>query len=329
MSIQPVRPSSLSTSDFSPPPQPVEPSSGSSAGSRSGNNSGPGANNGTDNGDEANNRAEANIGPDSAGGRRGEPSVENEGRGRQASRGGSGAGQAGRSNDGGRPTPERAPEIDYTEEDESTSKSEGGEGAQDLSSEEQRKVRELRRTDRKVRAHEQAHLAAGGQYVRGGPSFEYQKGPDGKRYAVGGEVQLDTSKGNSPRETLQKMRQVKSAALAPGNPSPKDQQMAQQAARKMADARVKMNQGGAGEEDGENSAQNSGVDPNQGGSPEQSSIDLGQAGENAQPESPFQVGQTDDSGQDDESGGTGIPGYGGNQNESQARPSGQVLNLLV
>ncbi|MEQ9335590.1 MAG: putative metalloprotease CJM1_0395 family protein, partial [Miltoncostaeaceae bacterium] len=30
------------------------------------------------------------------------------------------------------------------------------------------------------------HAAAGGQYA-GAPSFTYQTGPDGKRYAVGGE----------------------------------------------------------------------------------------------------------------------------------------------
>ena len=31
-----------------------------------------------------------------------------------------------------------------------------------------------------------AHLSAAGAYAHGGASYEYELGPDGKRYAVGG-----------------------------------------------------------------------------------------------------------------------------------------------
>ena len=44
--------------------------------------------------------------------------------------------------------------------------------------------------DREERQHEQAHLSAAGGHARGGPSYQYETGPDGKRYAVGGEVSI-------------------------------------------------------------------------------------------------------------------------------------------
>ena len=53
-------------------------------------------------------------------------------------------------------------------------------------------VRELQQSDAEVRRHEAAHAAAGGEFA-GAPTFTYQTGPDGKRYAVGGEVSIDTS----------------------------------------------------------------------------------------------------------------------------------------
>ena len=78
-----------------------------------------------------------------------------------------------------------------------------------------------------VRAHEQAHKAAAGAHAKGGPTYEYQSGPDGKRYAVGGEVQIDTSPvPNDPQATIQKMQQVQRAANAPAEPSSQDRRVA-------------------------------------------------------------------------------------------------------
>ena len=58
-----------------------------------------------------------------------------------------------------------------------------------MSNEERQVIAELKSTDREVRAHEQAHAIAGGQHA-GAPSYEYQRGPDGRQYAVGGEVPM-------------------------------------------------------------------------------------------------------------------------------------------
>lgn len=94
------------------------------------------------------------------------------------------------------------------------------------------RISDLVRRDREVRAHEAAHAAVGGAYVRGGPSFSYTTGPDGKRYAAGGEVQIDTSPvPGDARATAQKMRVVKAAALAPAQPSGQDLAVAAAASR--------------------------------------------------------------------------------------------------
>ncbi len=111
----------------------------------------------------------------------------------------------------------------------------------DPASAESKQVAELKQRDREVRTHEQAHVAAGGQHVTGGPSYSYQKGPDGRRYAVGGEVQIDTSPvPDDPEATLRKMQQVQRAALAPAEPSGQDRAVAAAAAQQSARARVEL-----------------------------------------------------------------------------------------
>lgn len=109
-----------------------------------------------------------------------------------------------------------------------------------LDNKEKKEVEKLREIDRKVRAHEMAHLVAGGPYVRGGPYYKYVTGPDGKRYAVAGEVKIDTSEEKDPEKTIQKMEIVKKAALAPADPSPTDRRVAAEAAAKEAKARAKL-----------------------------------------------------------------------------------------
>lgn len=112
---------------------------------------------------------------------------------------------------------------------------------EDLSSEEVRQLAELRQRDREVRAHEQAHIAAGGSYVRSGARFEYEKGPDGNNYAVGGEVSIDTSKvSGDPEGTVRKMQVIRSAALAPASPSAQDRRVAAQATQKENQARMEI-----------------------------------------------------------------------------------------
>ncbi len=120
------------------------------------------------------------------------------------------------------------------EEDQS---SEAGTDTTGLTREEQHLVDKLEKIDTEVRAHEMAHIAAGGQYITSGATFSYQRGPDGKNYAVGGEVSIDTSaEPGDPQATLKKMRQVRAAALAPAEPSSQDMRVAAKAASQAAKA---------------------------------------------------------------------------------------------
>lgn len=101
----------------------------------------------------------------------------------------------------------------------------------ELSSEQQRQIGEMKRRDREVRTHEQAHKVAGGQHA--GPiHLEYAVGPDGKRYAVGGSVPIDVSPvGGDPEATLRKMEVVRRAATAPASPSGADRRAAAHASQ--------------------------------------------------------------------------------------------------
>ncbi len=107
----------------------------------------------------------------------------------------------------------------------------------ELSPEQQQQLLDLKSRDREVRLHEQAHLSTAGQYAAGSPSFTYQQGPDGSRYAIGGEVQIDISKESTPEATIQKMETVRAAALAPAEPSAADRAIAAQAAITISQAR--------------------------------------------------------------------------------------------
>jgi hypothetical protein len=103
-------------------------------------------------------------------------------------------------------------------------------GRQQLSEQEQRQLAELRARDREVRAHERAHLLAAGRYANGGPQYDLTRGPDGRYYATGGSVSIDTSpEPGDPQATIDKAEQVKRAALAPAQPSGQDLQVAAQA----------------------------------------------------------------------------------------------------
>lgn len=107
---------------------------------------------------------------------------------------------------------------------------------------EELELAELVSRDREVRAHEQAHAAVGGSYA-GAPTYTFKSGPDGKRYAVGGEVSIDTSPvPNDPAATLRKMEVVIRAALAPAEPSAQDRSVAAQATAQAAQARVELAQ---------------------------------------------------------------------------------------
>ncbi len=105
---------------------------------------------------------------------------------------------------------------------------------------EQRIISDLAARDREVRAHEQAHAAVGGQYA-GAPSYQYERGPDGVNYAVGGEVRIDVSRAATPEATILKAQTVRRAALAPAEPSPQDRNVAAKATQLESSARAELN----------------------------------------------------------------------------------------
>jgi hypothetical protein len=109
-----------------------------------------------------------------------------------------------------------------------------------LTPDEQREISKLKAIDTKVKNHELAHEAAGGA-LAGAPSYSYVKGPDGKNYAVAGEVPIKIQKGKTPKETIKLMQQVKAAALAPSDPSPQDLRVAQIADMIAAKAQQQLN----------------------------------------------------------------------------------------
>lgn len=105
-----------------------------------------------------------------------------------------------------------------------------------LSQQELQEVAQLKAIDTKVRAHEMAHLAVAGSLAMGGMNFQYEKGPDGKSYAVAGDVSINASKGATPQATIDKMRVVRAAALAPADPSAQDRKVAAEATATMGQA---------------------------------------------------------------------------------------------
>ena len=97
-------------------------------------------------------------------------------------------------------------------------------------------VRELKRIEQEVIAHEAAHQAAGGG-LTGAASYTYTQGPDGRSYITGGEVSIRVPVSDDPEQTLRDMEQVQTAALAPNNPSAQDFSVAAKAAATAANAR--------------------------------------------------------------------------------------------
>lgn len=110
-----------------------------------------------------------------------------------------------------------------------------------VSPEQLRQIQALKARDSEVRTHEQAHLSAAGIFAKGGASFTFQTGPDAKRYAIGGEVQIDTSPvPGDPQATLRKAETIRRAALAPASPSSQDYSVAASATRMANNARTEL-----------------------------------------------------------------------------------------
>ena len=109
-----------------------------------------------------------------------------------------------------------------------------------LTSSEKALVARLQARDTSVKAHERAHISAGAGVILSGAVFTYQKAPDEKLYAIGGEVAIDTAPENEPEATIKKMQLVRTAALAPSDPSPTDYSVAATASMLQMHARLEM-----------------------------------------------------------------------------------------
>ena len=107
-----------------------------------------------------------------------------------------------------------------------------------LGAQDQAQIDALKKRDAEVKAHEKAHQSAGGPYA-GAATYTYQQGPDGNKYAIGGEVSIDASPiRNDPKATATKMQVVERAALAPAQPSSQDLHVAAQAAAALSQAQT-------------------------------------------------------------------------------------------
>jgi hypothetical protein len=180
-----------------------------------------------------------------------------------------------------------------TKQPEQTNQTDGSQQDDELSDEDLRRLDRMKADDRAVRAHEAAHMAAGGSLITSGASFKYETGPDGQRYAVAGDVGIDTSKGRTPEDTLARAQQVRAAALAPADPSGQDRAVAAAAGQMATEARAEIAQA-AIEENSETPDDEEKADL-----PELPAIGLGSRGINS-PDLPFGIGSGSRAANDDD-----------------------------
>jgi hypothetical protein len=110
--------------------------------------------------------------------------------------------------------------------------------SQAFTDDEQKEIDQLKKRDLEVKNHERAHSSIGGRYA-GAPHYQYETGPNGTRYATDGEVTIDLTEINKdPQATIDKMKQVYRAALAPREPSFTDRSIASQAQQSITTART-------------------------------------------------------------------------------------------
>lgn len=109
-----------------------------------------------------------------------------------------------------------------------------------INDEQKAQIEKLKQRHAEVVQHEQAHVAAAGALYRSGPHYDYTSGPDGKQYATGGHVSIDTSPGKTPEETIAKAARIRAAAMAPAEPSGQDQAVANGATQMEAQARAEL-----------------------------------------------------------------------------------------
>lgn len=99
----------------------------------------------------------------------------------------------------------------------------------ELSAAEKAALTQLQQRDQQVRQEEKAHAAVAGD-LAGPINYTYQRGPDGRQYAVGGSVGIQASVlSGDPAEAARKAGRLAAAANAATNPSAQDYAAARQA----------------------------------------------------------------------------------------------------
>lgn len=111
-----------------------------------------------------------------------------------------------------------------------------------LTPEEKEVVRALQAEDLKVRIHEAQHLRLAGGLAVGTPDYQYAQGPDGKFYAVGGAVNVQTGQSSDPDKAARDAASFARAALGPGDASSQDLFVAR---RQIAEAAAKYKEAAA------------------------------------------------------------------------------------
>lgn len=106
----------------------------------------------------------------------------------------------------------------------------------ELTQKEQQELTQLKTTDAEVKRHENAHKAMAAGLQTSGPNYEYEVGPDGKKYAVAGDVNISYQKSSDPKVNLKNAQKLKAAALAPADPSAQDRSVARKADAEIAKA---------------------------------------------------------------------------------------------
>ncbi len=99
----------------------------------------------------------------------------------------------------------------------------------ELSPSERADVAKLQQRDQQVRQEEKAHAAVAGD-LAGPINYVYQRGPDGRQYAVGGSVSLQAGNPSGDPEQARRLAgRMAAAANAATNPSAQDYAAARQA----------------------------------------------------------------------------------------------------
>ena len=110
-------------------------------------------------------------------------------------------------------------------------------GDTDLDPAEKAVVAQLQSRDSAVKQEEKAHAVAAGPYGSA-PQYEYQIGPDGKAYAIGGHVDVSVSMTGSAADRDRALATLQNAALAPNAPSGADMAAFRQASLQRATAQA-------------------------------------------------------------------------------------------